>query len=621
MNSPKTSPSEQNNPSNSTKKVEISNEQIDTLAQQANYPDDDDDSPSSFDVKMESNDQLNHDVDDKNQEEIYRLAGRKPLLTIANLMVGPIISQVTGALYGIINSVWISKKVGEKGLSAIATEITLEGIGRAFGYFLMIAGSTKISQLFGRKKFDEATQVACDLLRCTIICGIIVPVCILPAHNAMCKWYGASQETTHLGFQYITPLCSCSVFTCINLCCQGFLQAEGRTMLIGIIDLISLIVACFGICPLLLFGLNCGICSASVSTVCADAVPGMVLTVLYFKGKFGIKPKGKQLLKPFSKNTWPALVIGLSQLVSNLSGCVPGIPIRNLIGRSCANDQEYDKAMAGFNVQNRVYLVSTCICIAVTTGFIPPASYAHASNNDRRFLRLSFHAGWINFLWCCIVTTLALAIPKPISLIFGHGDEFLHYAIPMLRNSNYTGFLRWIQFNSQAMLQALQRGWQAMVVSILSNFAGFLIFAYLLYYTDKHNVIRLIYLYSCTTAFGAVVGICLLIYPLLKLYKKSKIQRAQMEKENTNVNVNDDVKLKDLKKASSQSIHSKKIQLKEIRKASSKFESRYLDLDSTVQSNISISPVDYETKDNNNTKVNDTKNENTENEIKELNEI
>ncbi|KAK8849282.1 hypothetical protein M9Y10_018650 [Tritrichomonas musculus] len=542
---------------------------------------DDDDSPSSFEVKMENKDSIGDEINEKNQQEIYRLAGRKPLITICHLMVGPIISQVTGALYGIINSIWISKKLGEKGLSAIATEITLEGIGRAFGYFLMIAGSTKISQLFGRKKFDEATQVACDLLRCTIICGIIVPVCILPAHNAMCRWYKASEETTRLGFEYITPLCGCSVLTCINLCCQGFLQAEGRTMLIGIIDLISLIVACFGICPLLLFGLNCGICSASVSTVCADAIPGILLLILYFRGKFGIKPKAKQLLKPFSKNTWPALVVGLSQLVSNLSGCIPGIPIRNLIGRSCATEREYDLAMSGFNVQNRVYSVATCIYIAVTTGFIPPASYAHASSNDRRFLRLSLHAAWINFAWSCLVTILALSMPKPISQIFGHGNEFLDYAVPMLMNSNYTGFFRWVQFNSQAMLQALQRGWQAMIVSLMSNFAGFLIFAYIFYYTDKHNVRRLMYLYSCTNAFGAIVGICLLIYPLLRLYRKSKIQRAQNQQENQNINNKDkEIKLEEIKKSSS----NLKKSLKEIRKSSTKFESNYLDLDSTVNS-------------------------------------
>lgn len=527
-------------PSSDLPKLDKSEESSTPNDQSLSEENQDSESPSSFDLQMERKNTVNEESKEKNEQEIYRLAGRKPLITICNLMIGPIISQVTGALYGIINSIWVSKKLGERGLSAVATEITLEGIGRAFGYFLMIAGSTKISQLFGKKQFDEATQVACDLLRFTIVCGIIVPVCILPAHNTMCKWYNASEETTRLGFQYILPLCACSVLTCISLCCQGFLQAEGRTMLIGIIDLISLIIASFGLCPLLLFGLNCGICSASIATVAADAVPGIVLVILYFKGKFGIQPKWRQLLKPFSKNTWPALVVGLSQLVSNLSGCIPGIPIRNLIGRSCSNGREYDLAMSGFNVLCRVYQFAVCICIAVTTGFIPPASYAHASQNDKRFIRLSFHAAWINFSWSAIVTTLALVIPRQISLIFGKGEDYLAYAVPILRNSNYTGFLRWIQFNSQAMLQALQRGWQAMIVSLMSNFVGYLVFAYILFYTNKHDVKRLMYLYSCTIAFGTVVGIGLLIYPMIKLYKKSKKQREMIEQESKKINNDDD---------------------------------------------------------------------------------
>ena len=170
----------------------------------------------------------------------------------------------------------------------------------------------------------------------------------------------------------------------------------------------------------------------------------------------------------------------------------------------------------------------------------------------------------------------------------------------MLRNSNWAGVCRWVQFNSQAMLQALQRGWQAMVVSLLSNFAGFLIFAYIFFYTDKHNVIRLMYLYACTNAFGAVVGICLLIYPLLRLYKKSKIQRAQIQQENKNINkTENEIQLHELKNTSSSKIYNKK-KSKELKNSASKFESKYTDLESSIKNLSSLNPVDnkdYETKD------------------------
>ena len=63
---------------------------------------------SSFDLETDKG-QTNQETNEKNEQEIYRLAGRKPLITICHLMIGPIISQVTGALYGIINSIWVSK--------------------------------------------------------------------------------------------------------------------------------------------------------------------------------------------------------------------------------------------------------------------------------------------------------------------------------------------------------------------------------------------------------------------------------------------------------------------------------------------------------------------------------
>lgn len=77
------------------------------------------------------------------------------------------------------------------------------------------------------------------------------------------------------------------------------------------------------------------------------------------------------------------------------------------------------------------------------------------------------------------------------------------------------------------MLQALQCGACSMIVSLMSNFVGFLAFAYILFYTDKHNVKRLMYLCTCTTGFGSVIGIALLIRPLWKLYKKIKGSKSK----------------------------------------------------------------------------------------------
>ena len=49
-------------------------------------------------------------------EEDIRLGGKPPLQTVCLLSSGPLISQVTNSLYGIINTIWISKALGDSEL-------------------------------------------------------------------------------------------------------------------------------------------------------------------------------------------------------------------------------------------------------------------------------------------------------------------------------------------------------------------------------------------------------------------------------------------------------------------------------------------------------------------------
>ena len=69
-------------------------------------------------------------------DEAKRLGSRPPLKTLAILSVGPLISQITSSMYGIVNTVWVSKAIGEKGMTAVSTYLVFDSIGRAFGFFL-----------------------------------------------------------------------------------------------------------------------------------------------------------------------------------------------------------------------------------------------------------------------------------------------------------------------------------------------------------------------------------------------------------------------------------------------------------------------------------------------------
>lgn len=467
----------------------------------------------------------------KDQEESRKkLAGEKPLKTLFLLMIGPFMQQISSALYGIFSTVWVSMGVGPIGVTAISTYTTFDAFGRCCGFFLCTAAATQISALFGAKKSQEAPQVVCDLLRVAVFMGVLVPSVLCPTVNIACRWFGAGDEVVALGYDYLLPILVTSVITCINVACTGFLQAEGKTLLIGLVAMGSLIGSMCVFGPLFVLAFKWGMTGAGVSTVMSDAIPGVTFLCCYFGKCFLVKPKFSGLIKKFSPYTFKALRVGASQLVSNLGMVVPGIVIRKLIGQSVTG-QAFNDALAGYAIIFRYQMVINCVCIAVSSGFIPAASYAYAAKNYRRYWRLVLHAAWISQTWSLITNIFSWAIPKEVSKIFGTDPGYLKYAEPMLFNGNALGFLCWFRIIAQGILQSMQMGFRAMILSLITQLFSIIAFAYLLYYTGKNDPSRIIWCYPMSYALGVILGLALIIPELRRVYILRNEQRAREKAE------------------------------------------------------------------------------------------
>ncbi|OHT06211.1 MatE family protein [Tritrichomonas foetus] len=506
---------------NNIQKIEVDN--LDT--DEKNYGEKYDEQVTKNEKETISHDQLEHindPNDDKHQLEHYRLAGRKPLITVLILSVGPLLSQITSALYGVVATIWVSKAIGEKGMTAISTYTAFDNIARSFGFFVSVAGSTCISGLFGAGDEKEAGQVICDLLRMCLLFGILVPAVLCPTVKLGVAWFGANQEIVDLGYEYMFPMLVCSLFTCIFVGCGGFLQGEGKSMLYGGITISASIANMLLFTPLFLLAFKTGICGAGIAYALSDAIAGIGLCIFYFMGKFAVKPKFNQLFKKFSPRTLPALKVGLSQLVANLSVSVPGIVVRKFIGMSADSDQDFNDSLAGFNVIFRYAQITNNVILAITMGYLPAASYAFSAKMHKRWIKLSIHANWIGFVWGTITSIFSWSIPREISKIFSKGEGYLRWAGPMLQVGNALGFVVFGRFTFPSMLQSLKMGITSTLLSLASQLVSIIAFEFILYYTDKHNAVRLIWCYPLSYAFGLVLGIIVLGRPIYKIYKEMK---------------------------------------------------------------------------------------------------
>lgn len=457
----------------------------------------------------------------KESLEHYRLSGRKPLITILYLSVGPILAQVTGALKGIISTVWVSTALGEIAVTAISTIGVYDGLSRSFGFFLSSAGSSKISQLYGQHREDEASQVVVDIMRLSLIFGIIVPSILGPTVRPLSVWLGASENVVEQCHEYMLPINILTFSTIMFISLGGCLQGEGRSMFFSVLNVVTLIFNMCVLDPLLLLAFHSGIWGASMGQAFSEFIPGCILFVMYFMGSFGVKPKLSQFIKPFSPHIIPSLKVGVSQLILNISQMVPSILVRKFIGMA-SGEEGFNDAMAGYNTLVRFMILTNSVIIAFTLGYVPAASYSYAAQDYKRWFRLSMHCTWLTFIWGSFTSILTWSIPRQLSMMFGKSEGYLNASEEQLRIGNALGFVVFGRFCGVAMLQTMQMGGSASVLSLLSHFLSIIVFSCVLYYTDTKDGNRVLWCYSLSYAFGLFAPIIPLWKPVKKMIETIK---------------------------------------------------------------------------------------------------
>ena len=458
----------------------------------------------------------------KKDDEHKRLGGYAPLTTIARLCPGPLISQFTSAMYGLVNSMWVTKFIGELGLTAMSESYVIENTILAFGYFVSTSASTKISYLFSRERYDSANQVVPDIIRVCLIIGICLPAIFLPSTKPIVRWLGAEEDVVDLSFYYLLPLLACSFTGSLFLCSCGILQAEGRTWVYGAAQVISLVLNMACLDPLLLHFIG-KVWAASMSTAIAEAAPGLVLLTLIYLHKFTIAPKCNGFVKKFDHATYSALGTGFSALIMNLSVTIPSIFLQKFIGIAANNIGEYNTVMALWNANTRLYQLTLCVPMALNAAYLPAASYAFGRNNHKRILKLTAHVSWISVVWGAIVTFVVCAFPDTIAKIWSSEERFLYWSKKILPLCFYTIILCSLKYILISFLQATQRNLLAVITAVGTELLPLPCFAAIFHYTsDKTDPSHIFLSYVCNDCFSIVMCLVASGPSLYRFYKLAK---------------------------------------------------------------------------------------------------
>lgn len=468
--------------------------------------------------------QVEEQLEESISTEDYLLGGRPPLITLLIMSLGPLISQLVHALNNVIGSILVAKTIGQIGVEVYGAVFVVEFVAVAFAHFLSAGISVRLSYLYGAKQMEECDQLFVDFLRLCVIFGIVTPIIVLPATKPIVHWFGANMEISEKSLEYMMPITAGCVFNYIFFVASGVVQADGHSVAYSVYQVMSLILNIGVFAPIFLIWLKTPIWGASLATILSQAVPGIIITINIFRGKYTLTPKLSMFIKKFTPETKHALNIGLSTLISQISLNLPFLLMQKYVTNAAIAINEYEDTIAVWAVVEKLYLIIGGIGIGFSNGFLNPASYAYGARNAKRLIRLIIHGLWLCTAFISIVSIFIIAMPVQISLLWSSNDSFLKLSEVTTPIMYYTSFTLGIQYIIPVVLQAMKKIFAASLLSVLTLILPVPIFSTLLYFTGdgRSNPQRIFYAYTANDLYSFVVCMLFFIKPFIILKKASQ---------------------------------------------------------------------------------------------------
>lgn len=453
---------------------------------------------------------------EENQFEKYY-----PLRTLFHFSVGPLMFNCGISFHDAIDLVLISKALSTSTLQVVGFSSLVRYLCMCGAIFFSQATITKISGLLGEKRYRDAEQVVADIYRLSMIGIGLFMLVFFFISKPLLKFMGCTDDITEQGYQYFIPiLLFMPLITLFQVSC-GFLQSEGRSVLCGIMQLTAFALNCCVFAPILLFVVKVPLKLAGISFALSQAIPGIVLTILIFSGKFTLKPQWKQLFRGFKKDSFHALLLASPFFINVLAGTLPPMLLLTLIMKAAKEAGISEQVGEVFPVFIKTNSAVNSVSIGICQGFLGAGSYCSGAEQWSRLLKLFCLCGLVTFLYhLCLMPLLAFHADIPARLWIIDPDN-LKLARKMLAIPFYTNTLIPLNFAFVNMLLIMRKAISALALTIIRGglYVGY---TFLFYKLDKQSPIQLMHAYNCDDATLFVLGMALVIPQVMYIVKRMK---------------------------------------------------------------------------------------------------
>lgn len=346
-------------------------------------------------------------------EKIYKL-----LLKFAT---PSIISILVGALYNIVDQIFIGEGIGIKGNAATNVAFPLTTICVSISLFLGLGGASSYSLLLGKGEKEKASNIIGNTISLAFIFSIILTIIVKIFVKNIMYMFGSTEEVLGYAIKYSSITSTGFLPFIFSSMMSHIIRADGSPRY-SMMSVLSGAIANTILDPIFIFYFNMGISGAALATIIGQFI-SFALTFKYiFKMKNVTLNKKSFILK--KSNVIKIFALGLSGGFNQLAMMAVQITMNNVLsyyGNQSIYGGNIPLAVSG--IIAKINMIVMAFIIGTGQGSQPIVGFNYGARNYKRVIDTYKLSVFITTIMAITASLLFQLFPRQIVSIFGDGSE------------------------------------------------------------------------------------------------------------------------------------------------------------------------------------------------------
>ncbi|MGN1339488.1 MAG: MATE family efflux transporter [Oscillospiraceae bacterium] len=361
------------------------------------------------------------------------MLGNAPVTSLMiKFAVPSIIAMLVGALYNIVDQLFIGNAVGQLGNAATNIAFPLTTSCLSLALLAGIGGASCFNLSMGRGEREKAPYFVGNAVFMMLVCGIVLMTVTQMFLTPLLKLFGSPDEVLPLAQEYVGITAWGFPFMILTTGGGHLIRADGSPRMTMFCNLLGAVINT-ALDAVFVLWLDWGMSGAAYATIIGQVISGMV-TLVYLT-RYKTVHVGLKHLIPRFRYFGRIASVGMASFFNQIAMMIVQIVMNNLMrhyGALSAFGESIPIAVSGIIM--KINQITFSIVIGLGQGAQPIISFNYGAGKFDRVRKAFKSAVSVGAVVAVAAFLLFQLFPMAIISIFGSGtDEYFEFGVKFFR--------------------------------------------------------------------------------------------------------------------------------------------------------------------------------------------